>query len=97
MTTFHTYDIDTVPAPSDIDLAPRRYGFNGATKLLNINGDRERFHRWCGNMVNLSVAYDAGTWRLFYRAFLMGDSTRECEIRDEGARDLLNTQADALV
>jgi len=89
MTTFHTYDIDDVPAPSDFELAerPRRYTFNGATKLLNINGDRERFHRWCGRFVNLSLAYTAGDWEIFYRAF----------VQYEDAADLLNTQADALI
>ena len=92
MTTFGTFDIDDVPAPSDDELRsldyrrPTRYGFNGATRMLNINRDRERFHRWCGKMVNLSNAYDEGTWRIYYRAFV------QCE----DARDLADTQADAL-
>ena len=102
MATFHSDPFAGLPAPSDFELAamdarPRRYDFNGATKLLNINSDRERFHRWCGRMINLSFAYDEGTWRIYYRAFLMCDDTRECQIRDEDARDQANTYADALV
>ena len=92
MTTYGTFDIDTVPAPSDeelrsLDYRRTRYGFNGATKLLNINSDRERFHTWFGTYFNLDIAYDEDTWRTCYETF--------CAAED--AADLLNTQADALV
>ena len=92
MTTFGTFDIDSVPAPSDIELAsldyrrPVRYAFNGATRLLNINSDRERFHTWFGKYFNLGLAYDEDTWRTRYATF--------CQAED--ARDLADTQADAL-
>ena len=90
MTTFND-PFSGLPAPSDtelqaMDARPRRYAFNGAAKLLNINSDRDRFHHWAGKMINLSLAYDEPTWRMFYLVF----------VQFEDAADLLNTQADAL-
>jgi hypothetical protein len=77
----------TAPVSADLSLPrPRRYGFNGATRLLNINGDRERFHRWCGRFVNLGRAYTPGAWQFYYDAF----------VAYEDARDLDDTQQDAL-
>ena len=72
--TTRELETDSIPAPSDIELAamdarPRRYGFNGATQLLNINRDRERFRRWCGRFVNLGLAYRKETWRTWYAIF----------------------------
>jgi len=90
-----TFDIDTVPAPSDIEMAamdaanakrPCRYDFNGAARLLNINSDRERFHDWAAPTVDLSKAYLESTWCTLYKAF--------CQ--DEDARDQASTFADAL-
>ena len=100
MTTFHTDPCVNLPAPSDIELAamdahPRRYGFNGATKVLNICRDRERFHRWAGKFVNLSLAYRIEGWQAFYKIFRR-DQAEDHRIQDEDARDLLNTQQDAL-
>ena len=74
MTTFHTHPCTNLPAPHDCELAPpfprlRHYGFNGATKLLNINEDREFFHRWCGRFVNMSLAYRKETWEAWYAIF----------------------------
>jgi len=96
MTTFHTFDIDSVPPPSDYELArpltvtvtaPPRYGFNGATKLLNINGDRFEFWTWCGRHIDRDATYTEDDWRFYRKAF----------VAMEDARDLLNTQADALI
>ena len=99
MTTFGTFSIDTVPAPSDIELAPRvtvtvaapwHYSFNGATRALSIGRDRFRFHTWCKCNPKVDVdrgCYSEDAWWEFYRAF----------VRDEDAADLLDTQADALV
>lgn len=77
-----------LPTPSDteleaMDARPPHYAFNGAVKLLNINSGRERFHHWAGKMINLSIAYDESTWRMFYLTF----------VQFEDAADLLNTQA----
>ena len=96
--TIRELETDGVPAPSDIELAPprpRRYGFNGATKLLKINRDRERFHRWAGQFVNLGLAYRKETWRAFYAIFR--SHQREADrIQAENVRDLNDTQQDAL-
>ena len=90
MTTYHTTrETDGVPAPSDIELAPprpRRYGFNGATKLLKINRDRERFHRWAGRFVNLSLAYRKEAWRTWYAIF-RNQQEEDDLIQAEDARD----------
>ena len=105
MTTFHTdRETDGVPAPSDHELAamdarPRRYDFNGGTKLLNINEDREPFHRWCGRNVDLSKVRPLPTWRVLYRAFVryeinMDHIQKGATCAD--ARDLNDTQKDAL-
>lgn len=97
-------ETDGVPAPSDIELAAmdaanaRRFDldFNGATKALNICRDRERFHRWAGRFINLSVVYSEAIWQIFYNAFLICDSAREHRIRDEDDRDLHDTQQDSI-
>jgi hypothetical protein len=43
--------------------------FNGATRALNINGDREEFHRWCGRFVNLGKTHSKQMWTVFYKSF----------------------------
>ncbi len=93
-------ETDGVPAPSDIELAemdarPRRYGFNGATQLLNINGEREGFHRWCGRFVNLGLAYRKEAWQSYYEIFCSHQAEAD-RIQAEDARDLHDTQQDAL-
>ena len=80
--TIRELETDGVPAPSDIELAamdahPRRLDFNGAAKALHICRDRERFHRWAGKMINLSVAYTEDDWWTFYRAFVQFEDTRD--------------------
>ena len=82
MTTFGTFDIDTVPAPSDIELAPSltvavtapwRYPFNGATRALNIGRDRFRFHTWCehsGVDVTPTGSYTEDEWWELYHHFV---------------------------
>jgi len=102
MTTFHTFDIDSVPPPSDYELArpltvtrlldvvvtPEPICFNNATRLLNITRDRGRFHAWLErNEYDPGEGRSEDEWWEHYDHF----------VQWEDARDLLNTQACALI
>ena len=100
--TTHRADLatDGVPAPSKFDPVHRTRGltlidFNGATKRLGICRDRERFHRWCGKFVNLSVTYYESTWRILYKVFVQYETDLDRAQKDADARDLDDTQQDA--
>ena len=85
MSTFGTYDIDSVPAPSDIELAMldernerARYDFNGAVTALAIfNTTREPFHAWLEQNVRLDFRYVLDDWRCFFNAFIQGTDARD--------------------
>ena len=64
------------------------YTFNGATKALGINYERERFHQWCveNKVFDLSLSWMLDSWLNFWNEFLSR----------QDARDLADTQADAL-
>ena len=70
------------------------YGFNGATKAIGINEDRERFHSFMqGVELNVTpkplAARTLEDWQNWYNVFV-----KVCG--DDDARDLADTQADAL-
>ena len=75
---------------------PKRYGFNGATKLLNINLEREAFHHWCGRMVNLGKAHTERQWKEYRRLFRVEQQWLLMLQRAEDAADEYNTQQDAV-
>jgi hypothetical protein len=96
MTTYHTFNAP--PAPSDFELAAadRRLTFNQFTHMRGIATDRERFHDW--TVQNLAaraksdgtyqrIRLNRATWEFYYTAF--------CQLED--ARDLAETQSDALL
>lgn len=89
MTTFHTYDIDSVPAPSDIELAerPRFRPFVAVTR---------------GRLVTICVQLQSGvcvdTKGYFHLPEnLTLDLVGYADQQAEDARDQANTFADALI
>lgn len=92
MTTYGTYDIDSVPAPSDLELEPRIgvepcYTFNAWNTLTGVTLDRARWHRYVRRYIGQEHVLSDAQWWWFYRAFL----------HSEDADDLHDTHADALV
>jgi hypothetical protein len=92
MTTYHTFDADTIPAPSDVELQPvfvvaphHHIQFNQFCRLTSITGERENFHRWLV-AENFGTFHKFDDWRCLWQMFT--------DIQDE--RDLYATQAGAL-
>ena len=94
MTTFND-PFQDLPTPSDYERLgrPKRYAFDGATKLLNINEERRAFHRWAGKFVNLGLAYRKEAWEAYYKIF-QRDQREANFIQSEDARDEHDTQDD---
>ena len=64
------------------------YAFNGATKALGINEEREAFHGWCKahRVFDFGREYTLRGWLGFFDSFLSQDD----------AQDLADTQTDSL-
>jgi hypothetical protein len=113
MTTYGTYDIDTVPAPSDFELATiaaelsqlgriRELTFNGFCHHACVGRHRDAFHAYVevkidGYRGGLTLR-DSDWWK-WWNQFQADDDWwlfwhALCQYQD--ARDLADTQADAL-
>jgi hypothetical protein len=92
MTTYHTFDADTIPAPSDVELRPtftvaphHHITFNQFCRLEAITGERENFYRWL-MAEDVKTFQKLDDWKCLWTMFT--------DIQDE--RDLYATQAGAL-
>lgn len=89
MTTFHTYDIDSVPAPSDIELADRP-AFKPFVAVRRGRIVTIRAQLPSGIYVDATGHYHAPS-------NLDLDLNAYAEQQAAAYRDLIDTQADALV
>ena len=102
MTTYHTYDIDSVPAPSDFELAPDWPGFTVTpdtccgyrfwTQYRNVNHVRPYLWTWIEN-------YDGSVDGVRLRTVAEWDALLaryEHERQAADAADERQTQLDAL-
>ena len=69
MTTFGTFDVDSVPAPSDCEFEPTpKIPFNRATTLLGLTGrERELFQKWYTG----AGPFTMDGWRACYEVFTL--------------------------
>ena len=103
---FRPLETDGVPAPSDVELealaawarhrrSPRGLDFNGATRALNINEDRQEFHGWCKRFINMGRTHSEDKWREHYQTFEAWVSYQRSTPNDDD-KDQHDTQQDSL-
>lgn len=105
MTTYGTFEIDSVPAPSDIELEAAfrnrgRYSFCAFAHIAQIYLDRLLFHQYATAEIEdyqPDQALDYSEWLALWTKYCEEAWKRDALIRAQDARDLHDTQQDALV